>query len=74
MKVNVLITQLSRTLWDHQDPLSMDFPGMNIGVGELIHSSGDLADPGIEPGSPVLQTDSLQSEPLGKPRMHMMRP
>ena len=24
---------------------------------------GDLPDPGIEPGSPALQTDSLQSEP-----------
>ena len=30
-------------------------------------SSGDLPDPGIEPGSPTLQTDSLLSELLGKP-------
>ena len=28
---------------------------------------GDLPDPGIEPGSPSLQTDALPSEPLGKP-------
>ena len=27
----------------------------------------DLADPGIEPGFPSLQADSLQSEPPGKP-------
>ena len=28
---------------------------------------GDLQDPGIEPGSPTLQADSLMSEPPGKP-------
>ena len=33
---------------------------------------GDLPDPGIEPGSPVLQADSLMSEPPGKPRMEGM--
>ena len=30
-------------------------------------SLGDLPDPGIEPESPALQADSLQSEPPGKP-------
>ena len=30
---------------------------------------GDLPDPGIEPGSPPLQADSLPSEPPGKPRV-----
>ena len=29
----------------------------------LIPSPGDLPDPGIEPGSPTLQEDSLPSEP-----------
>ena len=28
---------------------------------------GDLPNPGIEPGSPALQADSLPSEPPGKP-------
>ena len=28
---------------------------------------GDLTDPGIEPGSPALQADSLPIEPPGKP-------
>ena len=32
-----------------------------------IPFSGDLPDPGIEPGSPALQADSLMSEPPGKP-------
>ena len=30
-------------------------------------SPGHLPDPGIEPGSPALQVDSLPSEPPGKP-------
>ena len=30
-------------------------------------SPGDLPDSGIEPGSPVLQVDSLPAELLGKP-------
>ena len=39
------------------------FPGNNAGVGchSLLH--GDLPDPGIKPGSPPLQADSLPSEP-----------
>ena len=31
-----------------------------------IPFSRDLPDPGIEPGSPALQVDSLPSEPPGK--------
>ena len=30
---------------------------------------GDLPDPGMEPGSPALQADSLPSEPPGKLRL-----
>ena len=30
-------------------------------------SPGDLPDPGIEPGSPTLQADTLPAEPPGKP-------
>ena len=35
--------------------------------GYPIHSPADLPDPGIEPGSPALQTDSLPTELWGKP-------
>ena len=39
--------------------------------GELpFPSLGDLPDPGVEPGSPTLQQDSLLSEPPGKPIYH----
>ena len=34
----------------------------------LLPFPGDLPDPGIEPGSPALQTDSLLFEPPGKPQ------
>ena len=30
--------------------------------------TGDLPNPGIEPRSPALQTDSLPAEPQGKPK------
>ena len=33
-----------------------------------MSSPGDLPDPGIEPGSPALQADSLPTELSGKPR------
>ena len=32
-------------------------------------SPGDLPNPGIKPGSPILQADALPSEPPGKPIM-----
>ena len=32
---------------------------------------GDLPNPGIEPGSPALQADSLPSEPTGLPILYM---
>ena len=34
-------------------------------------SPGDLPNPGIEPGSPALQADSLPSEPPAKPASHV---
>ena len=42
-------------------------PGKNIGVGSHALLQGNLPNPGIEPGSPILQADSLPSEPPGKP-------
>ena len=36
-------------------------PGQNTRVG-IIPSPADLADPGIEPGSPALRVDSLPTE------------
>ena len=38
--------------------------------GLPLLSLGDLLNPGIEPRSPMLQADSLLSEPRGKPYIH----
>ena len=49
----------------HQAPLSMRFSRQEHWSGLPFPSPGDLPDPGIEPRSPDLQTDSLPSEPPG---------
>ena len=51
-----------------QAPLSMEFPRQEYWSGLPFPSPGDLPDPGIEPGCPALQADSLPSEPPGKPQ------
>ena len=67
-----LVTQSCPTLassWSvaHQASLSMGFSRPEYWSGQPFHSPGDLPDPRIKPGSPALQTDSLPSEPPGKP-------
>ena len=47
----------------HQAPLSMEFSRQEYWSGLPFPTPGDLPDPGIEPGSPALQADSLLSEP-----------
>ena len=51
----------------YQTPLFMEFSRQEYWSGLPFSSPGDLPDPGIEPRSPALQADSLQSEPPGKP-------
>ena len=46
----------------HQAPLSMGFSRQEYWSGSPFPSPGDLPDPGIEPGSPALQADSLPTE------------
>ena len=53
-----------------QAPLSMGFSSQECWSGVPFPSPGDLPDPGLEPGSPALQTDSLSTKPLGKPSNH----
>ena len=43
----------------------MEFSRKKYWSGLSFPSPGDLANPGIEPRSPVLQADSLLTEPLG---------
>ena len=46
-----------------QAPLSMQFSKQDYWSGLPRPPPGGLSDPGIEPGSPSLQPDSLPSEP-----------
>ena len=68
-----LVTKLCLTLCD---PMDCNLPGSS--VQEILQARilervampppGDLPNLGIEPRSPALQTDSLSSEPPGKPK------
>ena len=61
--------RLIATPWTvaRQAPLSMEFSRQEYWSGLPFPSLGDLPDPGIEPGSPALQADSLPPESPGKP-------
>ena len=52
------LTAIPRTA-ARQAPLSMEFSRQEYWSGLPFSSPEDLPDPGIEPGSPVLQGDSL---------------
>ena len=51
---------------DYRLSLSMGFSRQEYWSGLPCPPPGDLPNPGIEPRSPALQVDSLQSEPPGK--------
>ena len=66
------VTQSYLTVCDpwtvaHQAFPSMGFSRQEYWSGLPFPSPGDLLDPGIEPRSPILQADTLTSEPPGKP-------
>ena len=71
-KVKALVAQSGLTLYD---PMDCSLPGSSVhGIlqarileGVVIPFSRDLPGPGIEPGSPALQADSLPSELAEKP-------
>ena len=61
--------QLFATLWTValQAPLTMGFPRQEYWSELPFPSAGDLPNPGIKPGFPALQADSLTAESPGKP-------
>ena len=72
MKVKVLVAQLCLifvTPWGLYPPSSSIHGILQARILEWVAllSPGDLPNSGIKPSSPVLQADSLLSEPLGKP-------
>ena len=65
MKVKSLSrVRLFATPWTvaYKAPLSMGLSRQEYWSGLPFPSPGDLPDPGIEPGSPALQADSLPTE------------
>ena len=75
--VCVLVAQLCPTLCDPMDyspqaPLSMGFFRQEYWSGLPCPPPRDLPEPGIEPRSPALQADSLQSEPPGNPSLSII--
>ena len=74
MKVKVLVSQSCLTLCNTMNCTSVHgILQARILEGLLFPSPGDLPDPGIQPGSPALQADSLPSEPPGKPVQSLSR-
>ena len=51
----------------------MGFSGQEYCCGLPLPLPGNLPDPGIDPGSPALQGDSLPSEPQEAPRKPILR-
>ena len=56
----------------HKAPLSLGFPRQEYWNALSFPSAGDPPHPGIEPGSPTLQADSLPTEPPGKPNVSVL--
>ena len=72
MKVKVKLlscVRLFATPWTiaYQTPQSTGFSRQEYRSGLPFPSPGDPPNPGIEPGSPALQADSLLPESPGKP-------
>ena len=75
-KVKLLsCVRLFATPWTiaYQAPQSTESSRQEYWSGLPFPSPGDLPNPGIEPGSPTLQADTLPSEPLGKLRTGTQR-
>ena len=58
--------------WEDLPKKEMGFSRQEYWCGLPFPSPGDLPNPGVEPGSPALQTDTLTSEPPGKPSVNFI--
>ena len=69
MFISLVVFDSLGTPWTvaHQAPLSIGFSLQEYWSGLPLPSPGDLPDPGIKPGPPELQADSLPTELPGKP-------
>ena len=65
---SLTVIQSCLTFCDPMDIQSMEFSRPEYWSREPFPSPGDLPNPGIKPGSPALQVDSLPAKPQGKPQ------
>ena len=67
------LVRLFMTPWTvaYQASPSMGFSRQEYWSGVPFPSPGDLPNPGIKPGSPSLQANSLPTEPPGKPLLKL---
>ena len=63
-RVRLFVTQWTVA---HKAPPSVEFSRQEYWSGLPFPSAGHLPNPGIEPGSPTLQADTLPSEPKNIP-------
>ena len=75
--VKLLVAQSCPTVCDPMDcspqvPLSMEFSRQEYWSGLPFLSPRGLPDPGIEPGSPAFQADTLTSKPPRKPMLALL--
>ena len=59
---------VSNSLRPHRLHSPWNSPGQNTGVGKPFPSPGDLLNPEIEPQCPVLQVESVPTDPVEKPK------
>ena len=64
---SVMSNSLNPMVCSHQASLSKGCSRQEYWRGLSFPTPGDLPHPGIEPGSPALQANSLLSEPPRKP-------
>ena len=57
--------------WDKEPSIWLPRLRLKVKVMWPFPSPGHLPNPGIKPGSPALQADSLPSEPPGKPNREL---
>ena len=77
-KVKESESEVAQSRWTLCDPMGCSLPGSSVHrilqarVPEWVATafSRDLPDPGIEPASPAWQSDTLPSDPPGKPHKH----
>ena len=67
------VKRLSTMRETREDPLEKEMAIHSSTIAwKIPWTAGDFPNPGIEPGSPAFQADSLPTELLGKPQIQII--